>query len=165
MPWLQDNQTLSKWSPRAKCGKFLGHSTSHSISVWEIFNLDTGCARALRTFSSIWKKSWRNAITTKLEWSLSLYFGLCYCSCLYQWLHILLTTSQKYWQENWQTKGVGIHKCTRFSHCPCCSHEQALIKLEENKAKRIDSDPASIKSCTGFVNLIGGYPVIWTSKL
>jgi hypothetical protein len=88
-----------------------------------------------------------------------------------------------------------VHLCARFTHCPKQVHEKALKRIgrylkgtrERGMIIRptanlsldlyVDADFAglwnaenpdesiSVKSRTGFIIMIGGTPVIWTSKL
>jgi len=41
-PKLQDGRKIPKWTPRARCGQFLGFSPQHSSMVGRILNLDSG---------------------------------------------------------------------------------------------------------------------------
>jgi len=88
-----------------------------------------------------------------------------------------------------------VHQCARFTHNPRASHEQAVLRichyLKGTKDKGLvfkpsaelaldcyvdadfaslwkvedDQDPVCVKSRTGYVLMLGGYPLTWASRL
>jgi hypothetical protein len=88
-----------------------------------------------------------------------------------------------------------VHQCARYSHCPKQSHGKAIKRiiryLQGTKDKGMtfspsndyrvncfvdadfaglwgleyDKDPVSVKSCTGYILMFMGCPLLWASKL